>query len=447
MAGTDRQETLLPEADKGAFDRICDHLNLEWIEQALEATGTATVRKRRLPAVQIIWLVLGMALYRHRPIYELVERLGLVLPGVGAPAKSGVAQARARLGPEPVRWLFEKTADKWAHESARRRSWRGLALYGLDGTTARVPDSIENRAYFGGPNSGRGDGQSGYPQVRAVTLMALRSHLMVGMRFGPYATSEQEYASELWGQMPDDSLMIVDRNFLCAEVLVPIFWTGTNRQWLLRAKVNTAWRVLKELKQGQQLIELTVSSEARRKNPALPQAFLARAIPYQRKGFKPQWLLTSLLDPVVYPANEVIELYHDRWELELGFDEVKTEMLERQEAIRSQRPSGVEQELWGVALAYNLVRLEMERIADAAGVPPTQISFVMALRLIRDEWMWLAAASPGAIPGHLRRLASDLTRFILPPRRSERIYPRAVKIKMSSYPRKRPRPLSKVAVK
>ncbi len=439
--------SLLPDADEGAFDRICSQLNPEWIEQALEATGTATVRKRRLPAVQVIWLVLGMALYRHRPIHELVERLGLVLPGVGAPAKSGVAQARARVGPKPVRWLFEKSAQKWAHQSARRHSWRGLALYGLDGTTARVPDSAENREHFGGPNSGRGDGQSGYPLLRGVTLMAIRSHLLAAMRFGPYGTSEQTYASELWDQMPDNSLLLVDRAFLCAEVLVPIFWTGTNRHWLLRAKVNTAWRVLKELKGGQDLVELKVSSAARAKNPALPKAFLARAIPYQRKGFKPEWLLTSLLDPQDYPAKEVIELYHERWELELGFDEVKTEMLERQEAIRSQRPSGVEQEIWGVALAYNLVRLEMERIAQEAGVTPTRISFVMALRLIRDEWMWLAGASPGAIPKQLRRLASDLTRFILPPRRTQRRYPRAVKIKMSNYARKRPRPLARAATK
>jgi Insertion element 4 transposase N-terminal/Transposase DDE domain len=442
-----RQDTLLPEADKGAFERIVANLNPEWIEEALEATGTATLRKRRLPAEQVVWLVLGMALYRHRPIDELVERLDLVLPGRGAPAKSGVSQARARLGPEPMRWLFEKTGHKWAHQSAKRHMWRGLSVYGLDGTTGRVPDSWENRVHFGGPNSGRGDGQSGYPMVRAVTLMALRSHLLAGMRFGPYEKSEQEYASELWEEMPNNSLMVVDKGFLSAQVLVPIFWTGKNRHWLIPAKVNTAWQVVKELNSNEMIVMLEVSSVARAKNPALPKAFLARAIRYQRKGFRPRWLLTSLLDPAEYPADEVVGLYHERWELELGFDEVKTEMLERQEAIRSQRPQGVAQELWGVALAYNLVRLEMEQIAKEADVPPTRISFVMALRLIRDEWMWLAGASPGAIPKQLRRLREDVKRFILPPRRSERSYPRAVKLKMTNYARKRPRPLSRANAK
>ena len=132
-------------------------------------------------------------------------------------------------------------------------------------------------------------------------------------------------------------------------------------------------------------------------------------------------------------------LYHERWELELGYDEIKTELLDSEEAIRSRKPTGVQQELWGVFLAYNLVRLEMERVAAAAGVEPTRISFVAALRLSCDEWLWCAIASPGAIPKHLRNLRTALTSLLLPPRRSDRRFPRAVKIKMSNYPRKRRR--------
>jgi hypothetical protein len=104
----------------------------------------------------------------------------------------------------------------------------------------------------------------------------------------------------------------------------------------------------------------------------------------------------------------------------------------------SRRPTGVAQELWGVALAYNLVRLEMARIATEANVPPTRISFVMALNLIRDEWSWCVHTSPGAIPRHLRDLREKVARFVLPPRRSERSFPRAVKLKMSNYALRRP---------
>ena len=205
---------------------------------------------------------------------------------------------------------------------------------------------------------------------------------------------------------------------------------------------------MKKLGTGDELVELETSREARRKNPDLPRTWPMRAIRYRRPGFQPQTLLTSLLDPEAFPADELRDLYHERWEIELGFDEVKTDMLDRQEAIRSKTPAGVMQELWAVGLAYNLVRLEMERIAEEADVPPSRISFVHSLRLIRDEWMWAAASSsPGAIPKNLRRLRDELKRFILPPRRSHRRFPRAVKTKMSNYERKRPTTVRKRARK
>ena len=162
-----------------------------------------------------------------------------------------------------------------------------------------------------------------------------------------------------------------------------------------------------------------------------------RAVRYRRKGFSPQLLLTSLRDPIEYPAAELTELYHERWELELGYDELKTELLDRKEAICSRKPDGVKQELWGILLAYNLIRLEMARIAAEADVAPTRISFVEAMRLIRDEWEWLTVTSPAAIPKRLETMRRNVQRYILPPRRS-RTFPRAVKIKMSSYDRKRP---------
>lgn len=433
----------LPSADEGAYERLKASIDPQWIEEALEATGTATVRRRRLPAEQVIWLVLGMAMYRHRPIDELVSRLDLVVPGSGLKprvARSAVAQARARVGEEPMKWLFERCAKKWGLESARRHAWRGLAVFGVDGSTVRVPDSEENRRHFGSQDAGGGRGVSGYPLARVVTLMALRSHLLVGARFGPYA-SELGYARELWPLVPDESLTVVDRGFLDAKILVPLARDGANRHWLTRAKSTTAFTEVKALGTGDQLVELKVSSHARAADATLGATWVVRAIRYQRRGFQPQLLLTSLLDAKRFPAKEIVALYHERWEMELGYDEVKTDLLERQEAIRSKTPSGVAQELWAIALVYNLVRLEMERVAAEAGVAPTRISFVMALRLIRDEWMWLSATnSPGAIPGHLRRLREDIARFVLPARRA-RTFPRAVKIKMSNYARKRPAPL------
>jgi hypothetical protein len=366
--------------------------------------------------------------------------LDLVLPGRSPTVvPSAVADARARLGSEPMEWLFTRCADAWAHESARRHAWRGLALYGVDGSSLRVPDSDENRVTFGVSTSERG--QSGYPLVRMAALMALRSHLLAAVSFGPYGQSELSYAAALWESVPSDSLTIVDRNFLAAPVLVPLCRDGTNRHWLTRSKAKTTRHVIERLGPGDELVELETSPESLKNDPSLPRRYRARAIRYQRKGFEPQTLLTSLVDAKAYPASEIVALYHERWEIELGYDEIKTEMLDREEAIRSQKPDGVRQELWGILLAYNLIRLEMARIASAAKVEPTRISFVSAMRLICDEWLWCAIASPGAIPKHLQNLRKSLTALILPPRRSERSYPRAVKIKMSNYPRKRRSPM------
>ena len=110
--------------------------------------------------------------------------------------------------------------------------------------------------------------------------------------------------------------------------------------------------------------------------------------------------------------------------------------------MRSKTPARVCQEVWGLLIAYNLVRLEMERVADEVGVEPTRISFAASLREIRDEWIWLEATKPGAIPLRLQKLRARIKRFILPPRRTQRAYPRAVKIKMSPYAKKRPAPVT-----
>jgi hypothetical protein len=429
------------QVDRGTFSRFQASIDPKWVLEALAATGTATMRRRRFPAEQVVWLVLGMALFRDIAIVDVVKYLALVLPGTGARAiaDSAVAQARARLGASPLRWLFEKCSEAWAKASADRLRWRGLAVYGVDGTTVRVPDSPENREQFGSQDAGGKRGLSGYPLVRVVTLMALRSHLLLAVRFGPYKIGERRFARDLWPSVPNDSLVVVDRGFMYAKDLVPLEANGTNRHWLTRARKNNKWRVVKRLGPGDALVEVLVNRSSRREDPTLPERWAMRAIRYRRRGFREQTLLTSLLDPVQYPKAEVVALYHERWELELGYDEVKTEMLEREEAIRSRSPAGVEQELWGVALAYNLVRLEMETAAGVAEVPPTRMSFVGCLRAIKFQLVLFAAISPGKMAKVLDRFHRELAAScVLPPRRSERFYPRAVKIKMSNYPRKRP---------
>jgi hypothetical protein len=427
-------EEVAKYSDVDRLDGLKHHIDPAWIEEALAGSGVVTLRRRRLPAEQVVWLVIGMGLMRGWPIERVVDKLELALPDRKDTlvAKSAVSQARDRVRDEPLAYLFASTASAWAGTSADEHRWRGLALYGMDGTTIRVADSPENRATFGGQSSG-GRGESGYPQVRIVAMMALRSHILSAFRFAEYAVGETTLARGIWNEVPENSLIVVDRNFLVKKDLVYLETSG-NRHWLSRTKSNTKWAIRERLGRDDHLVEWEINE------PGMPTTWTLRAIHYQRKGFPRATLLTSLLDPEIYPAKELIDLYHERWETELAYDEVKTHLLERAESIRSRTPAGVRQELWGIAIAYNLVRVEMERVAAEADVPPTRISFVTALRMIQDEFLTvsLRSMSPGAVPASLARCRKQLKRLVLPQRRPDRSYPRAVKVKMSNYARKPP---------
>lgn len=423
----------------GSFARFAQHLDRDWVEEALLSTGTVTIRRRRLPMEQVVWLVLGMGLMRDLPLAEILRQLEIALPNGDdrTVASSAISQARARLGAAPLEWLFMRTGAQWGHQSAARDRWRHLAVYAVDGTTLRVADSVENRRHYGGQSTHRGE--SGYPQVRLAVLMAVRSHVLVAASFGPYGVDERNYAADLWPSVPRDSLVLFDRMYLQANVLVPLVSGAANRHWMTRTKTTTKYAVLKRLGRGDARVEMQVSSEARRKDPSLPATFVARAIEYRRRGFASQTLLTSLTDATRYPAEELRALYHERWEIELGYDEIKTDMLEAGETIRSKCREGIAQEIWGILLGYNLVRREMENVAADLGVSPLRISFIASLREAVAEWIAATRTGrPGALPKRLTSMRDRIRQFLLPERRPQRSYPRAVKLKMSSYPRKRP---------
>jgi hypothetical protein len=427
---------------EASFALFAQRLDLSWIDAALRATGTASVRRRKLPAEYVVWLVIGMGLLRDRSIEEVVRHLHLVRPAGDPPARPSVTggaivQARDRLGAHPLETLFATTAAQWATAAATEHRWRGLAVYGVDGSRLRVPDSPENDATFGRSKSGRG--RAGYPQVRIVALMVLRSHLLAGLAVGACDEGEVTLAAALWPQLPEESLTIVDRGFLSYLLFHQIQAAGPHRHWLTRAKKNLHWRVRQRLGPGDVLVDLPLHRNLRRAHPELPETLTARAIRYHRRGFRPHTLLTSLLDPATYPPAEIVELYHERWELEVAFDEVKTHTLEREEALRSRAPERVRQEIWGLAIGYNLVRLEIARVAARAHVTPQRISYRHALMLIRNFWLTAWLAPPGVLPRRLEALHDELALLILPPRRSQRRFPRAVKIKMSNYPLKRSR--------
>ena len=142
-----------------------------------------------------------------------------------------------------------------------------------------------------------------------------------------------------------------------------------------------------------------------------------------------------MLDAARFPASAIVNLYHQRWEIETAYDEIKTHTLEREETIRSRRADLVLQEIHGLLIAYNLLRVVMARAALAAGVGPARMSFCNSLIELRNFFLLATAVAPGNLPALYRTLCKEFALLVLPERRA-RQYPRAVKIKMSNYKRK-----------
>lgn len=421
----------------GTPQHFADSISPEVIEAALAATGTASVRRRKFPAESAIWLVIGMGLFADRAIESVFNHLGLVIPGVTI-ARSSIAKARSRLGWEPLKWLFERTADVWLPK-VKQPGFHGLSLFAVDGSCLLVPDSDANYERFGKP---AGSHEAAYPQVRLACLMAVRERLLVDARFGPYNTSEQELAAELWPRVPDDSLTILDRGFVDYSLFCDLLAAGKNRHVLVRLRSDVKVEDLRELPDGSKLVRWRVSKPVRLARPDLPLEMIGRVIPYQHPDSEgPNRLFTSLVDDGEFPADELVELYHERWEIELGFDELKTHLLERNETLRSKTPDGIAQELWALLLLYNLVRFELARVAEAEGVEPNRVSFRFGVITMRSLWEVIAwRVPPGTIPRELVGVRSRCAVHILPPRRSKRRFPRESKIVRSRYRRKHNKP-------
>jgi hypothetical protein len=415
------------------FAILSSAIEPQWIAQALAATGTATIRRRKLPAEQVIWLVIALSLFRRQSIPEVVVHLDLVLPNDINPniANSALTQARQRLGEEPLAQLFSLCATAWDTRHQLGQSWRGLARYAIDGTTLRTADTPENRQHFGAQSYA--NVVSSYPQVRAVTLTALATHLVREAVFGEYGKNEMRYAQEVIEFIPDYSLTVLDKGFLSAEILLPLQQNGLQRHWLIPAKSNSKW-VRLDANERDYRVRMKVSPQARVKRPELPEHWEARAIEVVSQQGRKQILLTSLLDCERYPATEIAEQYNQRWRIETSYRELKQSLLGDEITLRSGTPETVRQEIWGALLAYNLVRLEMAEVAKEVGAAATDVSFQMALGYLQYEWGWLATNSPGTIPKKLRHLRDRLGELLLPRQRRGRECPRVIKALPQRYP-------------
>jgi hypothetical protein len=391
------------------WNRLGQHLPYDWIEQAVQSSGSASVRRRRLPAQQVVWLVIALALYRHQSISEVVDGLELALPApdMSFVSKSAIAQARQRTGAAPLAWLFSESARNWVAQDQAQYLFKGLSLFAMDGTTLRTADSAVNREHFGS-SAATHERVGSYPQLRAITLTAIPTHLVRDTVFGPYDVNEMVSARQLIPRVPDHSITVFDKGFLAAQLLCNLVSGGENRHFIIPGKSNTRWEVLSG-EPGDQIVRMRVSAQARKKCPELPEFWQARAVLAVDSRGRQRVLLTSLSDRERFKAADIVSCYERRWQIETSYREFKQSMLGMQLTLRSQTVQGVYQEFWGALIAYNLIRLEMTKAALEAGHAPDQLSFVRAFHTIQYEMTWAAVTrSYGKLPALLARLRERL---------------------------------------
>lgn len=264
----------------------------------------------------------------------------------------------------------------------------------------------------------------------------MATQLIGDARFGPYKTSETSFAHELLASIPDDSLTIIDRGFLSAQLLCNLVGAGHNRHFLIPAKRNTKWTLI-EGNDIDGLVEMAVSAAARKIDAALPTTWQARALRVTDAKGNISYLLTSLTDKKAFKAAELIACYSRRWRIETSYRELKHSMMGAALTLRSMTVEGTEQEIWGAMIAYNLIRIEIAKAALEARCEPTEISFTLALVTIQNELMMMGpATAQGTIPATLKRLRERLV-LELKAQRPGRKFDRVVKAVAQRYPERR----------
>ena len=400
------------ELPKGT--RISDYISLgvltktfplSQVNAVLAAQGRASQRQRELPAHVVVYYVICLALFMQVSYREVLRCLleGLAwLRGPGkaleVTGKSGISQARTRLGWEVMRQLHEEVVNPIAGEATRGAWYRRWRLVSLDGSTLDVADEKGNEEAFGRPGASRG--ASAYPQVRFVSLVENGTHVLFGTRLGSYATGEVTLAQEVIAAVRKGMLCLADRNFFGFALWNRARATGADLLW--RVKKNMRLVGEKRLPDGSYLSRIYASERDWRHRS---NGVVVRVIDYRLEGVaeaEPIYrLVTTVLDPTQGPAEELAALYHERWEIEGALDELKTHLRGAQIVLRSKTPDLVRQEFYGLLLAHFAIRGLMHEAALKAGEDPDRLSFLHAVRVVRRKLPLYGALSPsreGSVP-------------------------------------------------
>jgi hypothetical protein len=406
----------------GHLGELTRQVPFEMVDAVLEETCRVQRRVRVLPARVVVYLLLAGCLFAELGYAQVWARMTAGLDGLAgaSPTASALTQARRRLGPGPLRELFALLRGP----SPAGARWRGLLACAIDGTIMTVADSDANLAVYsrqrGGPTGG-----SSYPMLRLLTLVSCGTRTVIDAVFGPVSSGETTYARGLLGSLHAGMILLADRNFGAGFLAAQI--AGTGADFLIRVRTGNGspkLPVLGRCPDGSWLsrfggvpvrvidAQVTVVTSA------------GRAAGRCR-------LITTLADPARYPAGEIVALYHERWEIETAYFELKSAILGGR-VLRARTPGGVDQEVYALLVTYQALRAAIaDATAAVPGTDPDRASFTIALNAARDQVI-LAAG----VTGPATDLAGNIGRLVLAslmPARRPRTSPRVVKRAISKY--------------
>ena len=407
----------------GHLGELTQIVPFEMVDHALAATGTTQARIRVLPSRVVVYLLLAGCLFAELGYRQVWHKLtaGLGSLPVASPGDNALWQARARLGAAPLRWLFDLLRGPATAITAGSVRWRGLLVCAIDGTTMTIPDSLRNLAAYG--KQACNHGGSGYPQLRLVALAACGTRTIIDAVFGPTSCGELDYTRRLRRSLHAGMLVLLDRNFDTAALIGQL--AATEAHLLVRLKSNRKLPVLRRYRDGSYLsqigavpvrvteCQITIATSARRHTGA-----------YR--------LATTLLDHHQHPASALVTLYHQRWEIETAYLELKSSILGGR-VLRARTPAGIAQEIYALLACYQVLRIAItDAIEAAGGLDPDRGSFTVALNAARD----LLTQAANVIAGTIIDLTGAIGRRVLDnllPDRRLRVSPRTVKRAISKY--------------
>jgi hypothetical protein len=407
----------------GHLGELTQQVPFELVDAALTQTGRVQSRTRDLPARVVVYLLLAGCLFAELGYGQVWQRLCAGLDGLplATPTVSALTHARRRLGPAPLRALFGLLCGPAPTAATAGVRVGGLLVCAIDGTTLSVADTSANHGrYTTQPGH---HGGSGYPLLRLVALVACGTRSLIGVVFGPTSSGETTMTNQLVEHLHAGMLVLCDRNLTTNTLTRQIAATGAHL--LGRCKADRKLPLLGRLHDGSWLsllggvrvrvidAEITIATSAGRASGS-----------YR--------LATTLTDAHNWPAAALVALYHQRWEIETAYLELKSSILGGR-VLRARTPQGIDQEVHALLVCYQILRLAMaDATSTQPGIDPDRASFTIALQAARDQLIQAAgvlAATTIDLVGKIGRAVLD---NLLPERRL-RISPRVVKRAISKY--------------